>query len=269
MATRKVTSLANAVELVPDRGSIGVGGVLLTRKPVALLDAVARSGRSGLDLWTLFGSLDAELLAGHGALAAANTIYVGFEQLGSAPAYEAAVQRGDVQAREYSELLLVSGLRASLAGLPFLPTRGAWGSDVVAGLGLREVADPYTGERLIAAPAIRPDVAILHAEAADECGNVLAPRHRDFLFDYDANVARASERVVVGVERLAEREEIVAGAVLLFAHEVDAVVVCPGGSRPGALPGVHGPDLGAIADYLHRARQGAVTDALQALARPA
>ena len=186
-----VVSLEEAVELVPDGSSIGTGGILMTRKPVALLNAVA-SVRRDLTLWTLLGSLDAELLAAHGALAASNTIYVGFEQLGFAPAYSKAVADGSVDAREYSELLMLAGLRASLAGLPFLPTRGAQGSDVATALRIETITCPYSGETLFAAPAIRPDVALLHATAADAHGNVAGPVHRDFLFDWDANIARAS-----------------------------------------------------------------------------
>ena len=70
---------------------------------------------------------------------------------------------------------MLAGLRASLAGLPFLPTRGAQGSDVATALEIREVTCPYTGETLFAAPAIRPDVALVHAEEADARGNVARP----------------------------------------------------------------------------------------------
>ena len=131
----KVISLQDAVALVPDGASIGTGGVLLTRKPVALLDAIGRARRD-LTLWTMLGSIDAELLAAHGALKRSNAIYVGFEQLGFAPAYGAAIASGEIEARDWSEFLFMGGLRASIAGLPFLPTRGGRGSDVIAELGL-------------------------------------------------------------------------------------------------------------------------------------
>ena len=245
-------SLPEAVEQVPDGASIGTGGILMTRKPVALLDAIGRA-RRGVELWTLLGSLDAELLAAHGALAASNTIYVGFEQLGFAPAYSKAVADGTVDAREYSELLMLAGLRASLAGLPFLPTRGAQGSDVAAALEIREVTCPYSGETLFAAPAIRPDVALIHATAADARGNVAGPAHRDFLFDWDANIARASSRVIVSVERIVDE---VADA-LLFAHEVDAIVEAPGGARPSGLPGAYAADLERVGAYVRG--EGALT----------
>jgi glutaconate CoA-transferase subunit A len=104
----------------------------------------------------------------------------------------------------------------------------------------------------MAAPAIWPDVTVLHAETADREGNVLGPVHADFLFDLDANLARASRRVIVTVERLADRDEIVAGSrrAMLFGFEVNAVVVLPGGARPSALPGAYSADLGALTRYL-------------------
>ena len=33
------------------------------------------------------------------------------------------------------------------------------------------MADPYTGEEVVAIPAIQPDVAIIHVQEADEFGN--------------------------------------------------------------------------------------------------
>lgn len=252
----RVVSLADAVALVEDGAAIGVGGVLLQRKPLALLDALAAAGRRGLRLWSFLASLDVELLAAHGALAETRTGYVGFEQLGFAPAYEAAVAAGRVEPHEYSECLFVSGLRAALAGLPYLPTKGALGSELVDELGLVELPCPYTGEVVIAAPALRPDVALVHAEAADEDGNVLGPEDPEFLYDLDANVARAAGTAIVSVERLVGREEArrSRSRVLLFGYETDAVVVVPGGARPGAVPGRYEADLGALRAYLERAR---------------
>ena len=240
MPASKLIGLDAAVELVPDGARLGIGGVLLRRKPIALLEALADAGRRDLCLYSFL-----ELLVRRGAVAEVHAGYVGFEHLGFAPAYSEAVADGSVVAFEYSEFLFVAGLRASLAGLPFLPTRGARGSDLVAELGVAEVECPYTGERLLAARALRPDVCVLHAEAADEQGNVLAPSARDFLFDSDQTLARASERVVVTVERVVTTDEV-RGNVLLFAHEVDAVVEAPRGAWPTGLPGVYGADLEAV-----------------------
>ena len=245
MAADKLIGLDEAAALVPDGARLGIGGVLLRRKPIALLEALAAAGTRDLRIYSFLASLDVELLVRSGSAAEVHAGYVGFEQLGFAPAYSAAVADGRVRAFEYSEFLFVAGLRASLAGLPFLPTRGARGSDLVAELGIAEVTCPYTGDVLLAAPALRPDLCMLHAEAADEHGNVLAPTARDFLFDADQTLARASERVVVSVERIVPTDEL-RGRTLLHAFEVDAVVEARRGAWPTGLPGVYGADLEAV-----------------------
>lgn len=246
-------SLDDAMDMVEDGARLAVGGVLLRRKPIAFLSALAAAGRRDLRVYSFLASLDVDLLVARGAVAEVHAGYVGFEQLGFAPAFGRAVAAGEVRAFEYSELLFVSGLRASVAGVPFLPTRGARGSDLVEELGVQEVTCPYSGERLLAAPAIRPDVCVIHAEAADTQGNVMAPSAHDFLFDADGTLARASETVVVSAERIVETRELRRGGALLFSFEVDAVVELPQGAWPTALPGRYGADLEAVRAYLEQA----------------
>jgi glutaconate CoA-transferase subunit A len=226
--------------------------VLLKRKPVAFMAALAAAGRRNLRAISFLASLEAELLVAHGALAELHCGYVGFEGLGFAPAVNAATDEGTLRRVDYPEVMFISGLRASLGGLPFLPTRAGAGSQVVADLGTRTVTCPYTGQELLAAPAIRPDVTVLHAEAADREGNILGPVQADFLFDLDANMARASERTIVTVERIVGHDEILAAnrRTLLFGFEVDAVVLLPDGARPTALPGYYPSDVTALNRYL-------------------
>lgn len=262
-------SLGAAAGLVRDGARLAVGGVLLRRKPISFLAALALAGRRELRLYSFLASLDVDLLVARGAVAEVHAGYVGFEQLGFAPSFGRAVAAGEVRAFEYSELLFVSGLRASLAGLPFLPTRGARGSDLVEELGLRETTCPYTGEQLIAAPAIRPDVCVIHAEAADVQGNVMAPSTHDFLYDADATLARASTAVVVTTERIVATDEIRRRGALLFSFEVDAVVEIPRGAWPTALPGAYGADLGAVRAYLEEAATDPVAAAARLLGGPA
>ena len=112
--------LADATGLVDDGARLALGGVLLRRKPIAFLAELADAGRRGLRLYSFLASLDVELLVAAVPVAEVHAGYVGFEQLGFAPAFGRAVASGEVRAYEYSELVFVSGLRASGAGLPFL-----------------------------------------------------------------------------------------------------------------------------------------------------
>jgi glutaconate CoA-transferase subunit A len=251
----RTSTLGDALGLIADGALLGIGGALLKRKPVGFLAALVAAGRRDLRVVTFLASLDAELLAVYGCLAELHCGYVGFEQLGFAPALTAATDAGTVRRVDYSEVMFTSGLRASLAGLPFLPTRAGTGSQVTADAGIKSVTCPYTGERLMAAPALRPDVSVLHAAAADREGNILGPVQADFLFDMDANLARASRHVIVTVEELVDPADTLAAnrRTLLFGFEVDAVVVLPNGARPTALPGKYSAAVNGVSRYLEAA----------------
>ena len=155
--------------------------------------------------------------------------------------------------------MLVGGLRAAVMGLPFLPTRAALGSQLVEERGLRTVLDPYTGDELLAVPAIRPDVAFVHAWRADEDGNVQFPWPPDHLADVDLLVARAARTVVVSVEEIVPADVVAAEPerTKLFGFEVDLLVEAPGGARPGALPPLYHEDGEWIAGAPRRPRRRA------------
>jgi glutaconate CoA-transferase subunit A len=252
VAGSKILELEDAVGLVEDGASLGIAGVLLKRKPIAFVRKLVEAGRRDLRVCSFLASLDVDLLCAAGAVAEVTTGYVGFEHLGFAPAYLEAVESGRVRAVETSELLFMAGVRAAVAGLPFGATRGGTGSALVEEQGLKTVTCPYTGEELVAVPAVRPDVTVVHAEAADEHGNVLGPRSRDFLFDSDILLARASKRVIVTVERIVPTDELRGQRAMLFELEVDAVVEAPRGAWPTGLPGVYGVDTTAVRAYLEQ-----------------
>ncbi len=146
--------------------------------------------------------------------------------------------------------MLLGRLRAAAAGLPFLPTRAAMHSDLVAARGMREVADPYTGISYLAVPALAPDVAFIHAWRADAAGNVQMPWPPDHLADVDVLLARAAKRVVVTVERIVPSDEVARSSerTVLFGFEVGAVVEAPRGAWPTASAPDYPADLRAVAE---------------------
>jgi glutaconate CoA-transferase subunit A len=249
-----LVSLDSAVALVPSGAHLAIGGRPLHGKPMALVAALARGGRRDLAVTALFGSLDIELLVGHGAVRRTRCAYVGLDQLGAAPLHAGAAAAGAIEADEQTEYLVLRGLEAAGHGLPFLPTRAGRGSQVLADRGIAAVTCPYTGEELAAVPALAPDVALLHAPAADRRGNVVGPPRPSFLWDHDLIVARAARTVIVSVERILDEEEVDRdpASVLLHGFEVTAVVECPGGAAPTAAPGGT-PVWDAVRSYLDRA----------------
>lgn len=226
---------AEAVAGLSEGALVGTGGAILNRKPMALLRALADSG-TPVDLVTFLASTDAELLAEKGLLRQLTASYCGLERAGRPVAFEHGVQEGRIVWRESSEWLLLDGFRAAAMGLPFLPGRSGKGSDLPLSLDVREVTDPYTGEVLAAHPAIKPDLALIHAWRADDEGNVQMPFPPDHLWDVDVYLARAARRTVVSVEEMVSRADTrnTAHLTRLTRIEVDALVLAPGGARPTA-----------------------------------
>lgn len=240
-------TLSDLATLIPDGSRIGVGGVLLERKPIAAIAAVARSGRRNLEVSSFLASLDVELLVAVGCAATVRTGYVGYEHRGGAPVFRRAEQAGSIGVQAHSELTYTRGLRAAAAGLPFLPLRGAVGTQLVADLDLREVEDPYGSGPVLVAPATRLDFALLHAEAVDRSGAIPEPAVRSFLWDADATLAAAADTVIVTAERVVDRID---GAALLTGLDVDVVVEAPGGAAPLGMPGEYGADEAWLSAYL-------------------
>jgi glutaconate CoA-transferase subunit A len=247
----------DAVALVGDGALVAFGGAILRGKPVAAAQALARAGRRELDLVAFTGSLEVELLVAAGALRSVAASYVGLGGHGPARGFAAAVAEGRIDDRELSEWMLVGGLRAAAMGVPFLPTRAGLGSELVEARGLRTVADPYGGEEYLAVPAIRPEVAFVHAWRADTDGNVQLPWPPDHLADVDLLVARAARSVVVSVEEIVEAAVVAAEPerTKLFGFEIDLLVEAPGGARPGSAPPLYAEDAAWLA--AHRDAPGA------------
>jgi glutaconate CoA-transferase subunit A len=251
-------SAAAAIEkLVPEGTSLlAVGGMHMHNHPMELVRELVRRRRGVRRLLTSpSASLAADLLIGAGLVDEVATAYVGFEHLGLAPAYRRAAESGAVTVLELCEAAIVHGLYAGAGGLPFIALpQGLELSDVSSAnpKHFRTVTDPFTGERVLLAAPLRPDVALIHALAADERGNVLfAGAHFT-----DRLMAMAAKTVVVQVERLAEAGEIAAHSAeaVLPGFLVAAVVVAPRGCLPTASHGVYGYDEPALRAYLKLAR---------------
>ena len=240
----RVGTWEEAAALVEDGATVGCSGAVLRGKPVAAARALAAAGRRDLDLVTFTGSLDVEILLAAGCLRSVTSSYVGLGPHGPARGFAAAVADGQVDDRELSEWMLVGGLRAAVMGVSFLPTRAALGSQLVEERGFRLVTDPYTGEELLAVPAIRPDVGFVHAWRADADGNVQLPWPPDHLADVDLLVARSARVTVVSVEEIVPAEVVAAEPerTKLFGFEVDLLVEAPQGAWPGSLPPLYHDD---------------------------
>lgn len=251
---RKITSVDEAVALVEPGMAVGLGGATLRRKPMALARSLARTGAGELDLWTWIGSLDVDLLIGAGVARRVNSAYVGFGAFGLAQTSRRAFADGSVEFVDWSESSLVASFRAGASDLPLALTRALLGTSMAEELGT-EITTPLGGLRVVAVPAARPDIALIHAQSADEFGNVRR-RRPNITDDIDHIVAASARRVIVSVEEIDAHEEIVRhrDEVIIPGHHVTAVCVLPKGAHPTGCDGFYDPEPDHLAEYAEASR---------------
>ena len=109
------------------------------------------------------------------------------------------------------------------------------------------MTDPYSGREVFLVPPIIPDVALIHALAADASGNLLLEEKED-----DFLLAQASRVVIASAERILESAELrrAGYGVFLQGIYVTAVLPVPGGAHPTSLRGAYGLDERHLFEYL-------------------
>ena len=233
----KVVLLEALDDLVADGESVALGGGWFCNHPMAAVRQLVRAGRRDLHAFTVVGSVDIDLLVGAGVLGHLSFSMVTLEAFGLAPNVRRAIEGSTNGSRplgftEWTGLALLLGLEAEGRGVPFLPYRGPFGSDIPAQYPelYKTVTCPFTGEELTAVRAIAPDVAIVHALRCDAEGNA----QWDGTSGPDVEMAKAARRVVVTCEEVVSRAEIVARAHMtkLPGYYVDAVIEAPFGAHP-------------------------------------
>lgn len=230
----KVTSLEEAAALVPDGARIAFGGGgALMRRPMAFVRELARRGVKDLDVVQFLATLETDLLLGVDAVRSTNCTYLGLLEHGAAPNFQRTVAENRVVVNEYSEYMFMAGLRAADMGIPFIPWKTPWKSDLVTHLGFKDVADPYSDAVLLAVPAMELDVAVIHTNRVDEDGYVEAADEPDLIWDYDYLISRVAKTTIVCAEEIAPPRD--PARVALIGAEVTAVVEVPGGAWPTGL----------------------------------
>jgi glutaconate CoA-transferase, subunit A len=249
----KVLTTGDVVERIPDGALVAIGGSSLSRKPMALVRALARSDRRDLRLIVNVGGPEVDLLIGTGKVAEVVFAFVGFEVLGLAPHFRRAGHDGSVRFPEWSEFTIMAGLDATIKRVPFLPTHSGLGTDLLSvNHAFKTFQDPFNGETLVAVPALRPDVALVHVNLADAQGNgvVLGDGHMDAL------CAKAAAQTFLSAEQilLPERLQTYGRDVHIFRTAVTGVVEARWGAHFTGCAPDYRADLNHVREYLAAAR---------------
>lgn len=246
---QKQTTLAEAIASVADGSIVALGGNTIHRAPCAAAHELIRQGRRGLELVKTAGAYDVDVLVGAGVADRVSAGFIGFENVfGMAPQYRRAAEQGRLHVKEHACYTVITGLRAAVQGVPFLPVAGMLTSQLMQAREFKTVIDPYSGEELAAIQAIRPDVAILHVQEADAEGNgrVYGSVYEDDL------MARAARRVILTCERLVSLEETarVPELTTIPGLLVSHVVEVPGGAYPCSCGDLYDYDADYLTGYI-------------------
>ena len=226
----KQCGLKELVRHVKQNDCVAVGGGLSWREPMAALRELIRQDTRNLTVVGSAHGIDIDLLCGAGLVAVSGESYVGFEQdFGMAPNYRRACESGQVQVADSCCYTLVQQLRAAISGIPFMPIRSVRGSGFMTlHPEYKTMTCPYTGDELVLVPALQPDITILHAQFADQHGNlhIEGPPVADILS------ARAAKNVIATVEKIIPREELAKKGVTVPYFYVTAISEVAYGAHP-------------------------------------
>jgi glutaconate CoA-transferase subunit A len=247
---KRAASIEHLVATIPDGAWIAPGGFMLGRAPMAIVLELIRQKKTGLRILSLPNPLPAELLVAAGCAARVELAF-GAINLGGRvrpmPCLKRAIEAGTIEWAEHDGYRVVQRLRAASMGLPFIPAPDVDACALSAHDPPTMMEDPFTGQRVAVERAFYPDVAIVHAHAADDQGNLYIEDPTT-----DVLVAGAARRVVATAETRVARLP----RVTIPAFQVDFVAVQPMGAWPSGCVDKYSYDEAALLSYLELAEAG-------------
>lgn len=240
------TTLEDLVAGIPNGALIATGGFMLGRVPMAAVFEIARQQKRYLKIIALPNPLPAEILVAAGCVSKVEAAFIALNldnKLRPMPTLKKAIEAGTIDWAEHDGYRVVQRLRAAGMGVPFLPAPDAELCDLCETDPPPTVVDPFTGARVAVEPAVYPDVAIVHAQAADALGNL-------FIDDAttDLLIAHAARKVLATAETKVDRLE----RVTIPGFMVHAIAHVPKGAQPTGCAGFYPHDEAALLDYLTR-----------------
>lgn len=244
-------SMAQAIErFVPDGSSVAMGVALEPLIPFAAGHEMIRQGRRDLELVGPISDALFDQLIGAGCLRRVTAAWVGNVSEGLGHCYRRASEQQiprAIEVHDHSNFSISLALWAAAWNVPSLPTRTLLGSDIL-----------HTNPRLSAdgglvhVEAVRPDVAVVHVQRADEFGRA----HAWGPLGITEEAGLAADRVVISCEELVDPDVTLSdpNRILFPETKVVAVVHEPGGAHPSPVQGHFKRDHAFYREYAKRSR---------------
>src|SRR5256712_5679179 len=247
----KVMSMAQAVErFVLDGATVAIGTGLEALIPFAAGQEMARRRRRDLELVGPISDSLFDQLIGAGCVRRVTAAWLGNVSEGLGHCYRRACEQEiprPLEVRDHSNFSIALALWAAAWSVPSLPTRTLLGSDIP-----RTNPDLSTADGLVHVKAVRPDVAIVHVQRADEHGRA----HAWGPLGITEEAGLAADRVIVSCEDLVDPDVTLSdpNRILFPETKVVAVVHEPGGAHPSPVQGHFKRDHAAYRDYAEESR---------------
>jgi glutaconate CoA-transferase subunit A len=210
--------------------------------PFAAGHEIIRQGIRNLSLIRMTPDVIYDQLIGAGCARKLTFSWGGNPGVGSLHRLRDAVERDwphALELEERSHADLANAYVAGAANLPFAIMRGYSGSDLPKfNTQTRTIRCPFTGEELAATPAVRPDIAVIHAQKADAKGNVLLWG----IVGVQKEAVLSAKRAIVTVEERVENLDAAENACVVPGWVIDAVCLVPHGAHPSYAHGYYDRD---------------------------
>jgi len=262
--SRKVATMREAVaELVRDGDTVAIEGFthLIC---FAAGHEIIRQGKRDLTLARMTPDVVYDQMVAGGVAAKLIFSWLGNPGVGSLHAIRRRIEDhdpGPLEIEEYSHFGMVCRYVAGAANLPFFPIRSYYESDIpTVNPKIVPLTSPYEDQtEVYVVPPLTPDVAIVHAQRADEGGDAQIWG----LLGCQKEAAFAADRVIVVVEEVVEEQvvrrdpnrTVIPGAI------VDAVVEEPLACHPSFAQGYYDRDNAFYLEWDTIARDAETLDA--------
>jgi glutaconate CoA-transferase subunit A len=249
---KKIFSMREAISRFVEAGdSVAMGTALEAAIPFAAGHEMIRQGKRNLTLIGPISDILFDQMIGSGCVKKVIAAWVGNVIMGVGYNMRRAVEQGiprKIEVVDYTNFSMSLALHAGALGIPFIPTKTLLGTGMMkANHTFKEMKCPYTSERLALVPALRPDVAIVQAQRADEEGNA----HFWGGSGVTKEAALAARKVIVVVEEIVSKKVIQKdpNRTLIPGFLVSALVQEPWGAHPSPVQGYYNRDHGHYIAY--------------------
>ena len=199
--------------------------------------------------------MEADILIGAGCVKKVIFGFLSLDVFGMAPSFRRKVESGEVEHSDYGDLALIRSIEAAQRKVGHVAVRAWLGSDMLAHHP-GQVVEVF-GEKLLAVPAIQPDVALVHAQWADTEGNMVIEGE-----SYDVEAVKAARRVIATVDRLVSPDELRRmGKPVIARYRIEHLVELPYGAHPTSCWPFYAHDMRHLLEYAEAAQTEAGLDA--------